>query len=100
MQLTPEQVNEFIADAVLNSKIGEAVKASIDRVLKDLTKQYDNPFDAIVKAAVNDNIRKILAEKYQPELEKEIEKQITKYLTEDVVGKIIQAGISKLQTGY
>lgn len=43
MELTPQQVNEFIANAVMESTLGVAIKESIDRVLKSMTRAYDNP---------------------------------------------------------
>ena len=40
MQLTPEHINEFVANAIMQSQIGDAVKASIQRVMEELMKVY------------------------------------------------------------
>lgn len=75
MQLTPEQINEFLAKAVLESQIGDAVKASVARVMADLSKSYNNPFDEVIKRHVVQMI-------------------------DEVVEKIIKSAMERLQSRY
>jgi uncharacterized membrane-anchored protein YjiN (DUF445 family) len=101
MQLSPEQINEFLAKAVLESQIGDAVKASIKRVTDELSKSYNNPFDEVIKRHVNNLIDAELLATYRPTLEAGIQKAMASYMTEDVMDKIVTAALEKLRrNGY
>lgn len=97
MQLTPEQINSFIADAVLESQIGEAVKASVARTVIELTKTYNNPFDEVVKKHVVQLIDKEVMATYLPMLEESIKTALAKYMSDEIVGNIVETAISKLR---
>lgn len=98
MQLTPEQVNDFLAKAVLESQIGEAVQQSVARVMGDLKKSYNNPFDEVIKRHVNAIIDKEVMATYRPILEEGIKEAMKNYMTDDVVEKIINAALEKLKS--
>ena len=100
MQLTPEQVNEFVAKAVLESQIGEAVQGAMKRVMEDLKKSYNNPFDAVIKEHVNAIIDKEVITTYRPILEAGIKEALNNHMTEEVVEKIISAALDKLRSRY
>lgn len=100
MQLTPEQVNEFVAKAVLESQIGEAVQAAVNRVMEDLKKSYNNPFDAVIKQHINAVIDKEVLSTYRPILEAGIKEAMKNHMTDEVVEKIISAALEKLRSRY
>ena len=100
MELTPEQVNSFIANAILESQIGAVVKEAVDRSITDLSRSYNNPFDQVIKNEVASLIQKEVAEQYRPQLEAGIKAAIAKHMTDEVVSKIINAAIEKLGRTY
>jgi pantothenate kinase-related protein Tda10 len=100
MELTPEQVNSFIANAILESQIGAVVKAAVDRSVAKLSQSYDNPFDQVIKNEVASLIQKEVAEKYRPQLEASIKAAIEKHMTNEVIQNIINAAIDKLGRTY
>ena len=100
MQLTPEQINEFISKAVLESQIGEVVKGSINRVMEELRKNYQNPFDSVIRQHVNALIDKEVLATYRPLLEVGIKEALKNQMTEEVMGKIIEAAMEKLRSRY
>jgi predicted transcriptional regulator len=100
MELTAEQVNSFIANAILESQIGAVVKGAVDRSIADLSKNYQNPFDQVIKNEVASLIQKEVAEKYRPQLEAGIKASIEKHMTDEVIQKIISTAIDKLGRGY
>ena len=100
MQLTPEQVNEFLAKAVLESHIGEAVQEAVKRVVADLRKNYNNPFDQVIKQHVNAIIDKEVITTYRPILEEGIKEALKNHMTEEVVERIITAALDKLKSRY
>lgn len=100
MSLTPEQVNEFLSKAILESQIGAAVQASIDRVLGELKNSYRNPFDEVVRQHVNDAIDKCIKEHYLPHIRERVQAAVTATLTDDFMEKFVAAGLDKLRRSY
>lgn len=100
MQLTPEQVNDFIANAVLESQLGVAVKESVDRAVRDLSRGYDNPFDKVIRQFVENLISSELRENYLPRIADEVKQTMENYVTDEIVQKIVEAGMEKLRSRY
>lgn len=96
MQLTGEQVNEFLAKAILESQIGDVVKESVNRAVGDLSRGYNNPFDSVIKREVERLIAAEVESTYRPMLEAGIKSAMEKYMTDDVVQTIIRAATEKL----
>ena len=100
MQLTPEQINEFVAKAVLESQIGAAVTASVARVMEDLRKSYNNPFDEVIKHHVAQMIDAEVLTVYRPVLEAGIKDAMARHMTDEVVEKIINSAMERLRSRY
>lgn len=100
MNLTPEQINQFLADAVLKSQIGKAVEDAVARSIGSLTKTYDNPFDHVIKNHIHSIIEKEIVTKYAPLLQEKVEKAIANFMTEEYTQKVIEAGLEKLKARY
>jgi hypothetical protein len=100
MQLSAEQVNQFLADAVLKSTIGDAVKAAVEKSIKDLSATYQNPFEQVIKNHVVQLIDKEVTERYRPRLEGEIRSAMAKVVTEETMAAIIKAATERLGRVY
>jgi uncharacterized membrane-anchored protein YjiN (DUF445 family) len=96
MQLTPEQINEFVAKAVLESQIGNAVKDSVARVMKDLQASYNNPFDQVIRQHVSAIIETQLQEIYKEQIQAQIKDALAKAVTDDFVQKLVQVAIDRV----
>lgn len=96
MQLTGEQINEFLSKAILESQIGDVVKAAVQRTVGELQKSYNNPFDSVIRSAVDDLIRKEVESTYRPVLEAGIKAAMATYMTDNVVQNIIKTATEKL----
>ncbi len=53
MELTPEQVNEFLANAVLKSQIGKAVQDAVNNVVEKASRSWDNPFEQAIETRLH-----------------------------------------------
>lgn len=97
MNLTAEQINEFISKAVLESQIGDVVKESVQRAIADLGKSYNNPFDVIIKRHVENMIDREVILQYQPKIETGIKEALAKHMSEDIIANIINAAMEKFK---
>jgi uncharacterized membrane-anchored protein YjiN (DUF445 family) len=100
MELTPQQINEFIAKTVMDSQIGEVVKGAVQRSIAELSKSYNNPFDDVVKRYVRELIEKEVLATYAPLLETGIKDAMAKHMTDEVMQSIIKAALAKLESRY
>lgn len=98
--LTPEQINEFIAKAVMDSAIGVHVQTAVKNQIQKLCTSYDNPFDAVIRSEVCKLIESEIITTYRPLLEERMKKALADHMTDEVVAKIIGAAIDKLNRNY
>ena len=54
VNIDPEQINKMVADAVLESALGDAVKKVINEQVKKLSSSYNNPLDSVVQQHIAD----------------------------------------------
>jgi hypothetical protein len=99
IQLTPEQVNQFLADAILRSKIGEAVEVAVKDVVTKLSAQYNNPFTAVIEQEVRSLLIKEIRDNYSEKLSEQIRVSLKTLLTDTVVNEIILAALRQLRKG-
>src|SRR6187431_3279645 len=100
MELTPEQINEFIAKAILESQLGECVRQSVKRVIEECSRTYNNPFDAVIKKHVEAIIDQEIMNQYRPVIEEGIKSSMAKYMTDEVIQSFIKAAFDKLRRDY
>lgn len=96
MDLTPEQINEFLSNAILKSSIGKAVEDSVNRSIAELSRGYNNPFDAVIRREVESLISEHLRTTFSEQLRGRVRVALESKLTEDTVNSIIEAGINML----
>ena len=96
MQLTPDQINEFVANAIMQSQIGDAVKASIQRVMEELMKVYRNPFDDVIRRHVTFAIEQTVLTEHMPQILETVRTRLATHITDDVVEKFVAAGLQRL----
>lgn len=100
MELTAEQINDFIGKAVLESQIGKAVQESVTKVVASLSKSYDNPFDRVIGNQVAVLIEEQVRTTYRPILEERIKASMQQLMTDEIVEKLIEAAFKKLTSSY
>lgn len=97
MQLTPEQINEFISKSVLESQIGEAVKAAVKKQIDNLSKSYDNPFDVVIRNIVTEQIHEIVTAQYKDQLRDRVERAIAAAMTEEMFDRIVSSALDRFK---
>ena len=100
MELSAEQVNKFLSDAILNSQIGAVVKKAVEKSIADLSRSYENPFDQVIKNQVVILIEKEVHTQYKPLLEARIKTAMEQWATDEVLTKIVDAAMERLKSRY
>ena len=100
MELTAQQVNDFLAKAVMESQIGAVTKAAVQKAVDEMSKSYQNPFDGAIRSHIQILIESELKTVYKPVLEAKVKELLTRTLTDELIEKIVDAGIEKIKSRY
>lgn len=91
LDIDAEQVNKMVADAILQSTIGEHLRREIEEQVKRLTHPFNNPLKPVIEQQVAAILRDIIREEYQEKIEAEARRQITDKLVHDTVFAAVEA---------
>lgn len=91
VDLSAEQINNQICEAIAKSAIGKELQTTIERAVKDMSASYKNPFEPIVKRFISDAAQKIINDEYSEQITKMVKDRITEQFTEDLFTKLWQS---------
>jgi len=92
IDIDPEQINKYIADKVLESAIGSALRKVIDTEVEKLIRNYDNPITKVVEQEVRALLVKIMRDEYAGKLKAAIREK----LTDELVAKAAVAALDSM----
>jgi len=92
INIDPEQINKMVAEAVLNSAIGEQVKTQVQKNVDELGKSYNNPIDGVIKKHVNDLILQCLMKEHSELLKTKVHEAVSGKITDEFISKVMEAG--------
>lgn len=88
VDISPEQINQAVADAIIKSAIGDQLQKVIEEEVKKLAQNYNNPIGIVVNRYVHEAIEGIIREKYADRIKELVAEQVTKEFTEDLFSKM------------
>lgn len=91
VNLDPEQVNKTVAEAIINSAIGKAIKAAIEKHLEAFTRTWDNPVEPVIKEQIYGIVRDLIDKQYRPQIEEKVKSLITDEMIEGTFTKLWDA---------
>ena len=96
VNITPEQIDKCVTDAIVKSAIGSRIEKAVTSALQgyEMTRAIDDE----VKAATRDIVRKIVTE--DPNITTKIREIVIEKLTVKVIGDVVDAALSKLSERY
>lgn len=95
IELTPEQINTTICEAIAKSAIGDQLQIVINEEVKKLSKSYDNPFKQIVQGHINAAIQEIVKEQYADQIKDLVREKVTYGFTEELFTKLWESFANK-----
>lgn len=89
VQVDPQQVNQTVAEAVLKSTLGEAIKKAVEENTKYLlNKSWDNPVEKVIKEVITQEIRRLVAEEYAEAIRQRVKALVTDQMVERLTGEL------------
>lgn len=89
VNIDSESINKMVAEAILTSVLGEALRASIDKQLLSLRVGYDNPMDKVVKEQLTVIVRDVLMTEYRDHLRAEVAKILADKVTDGYLTELL-----------
>lgn len=77
IEISPDQINEYIAQSILSSAVGKSLKIAIDEEVKRLGQSYDNPYKRHVEAEVIRLIKELIETEFKEQIRQAIREKIT-----------------------
>lgn len=97
INLTGEDINRVVAEAIIKSAVGEHLKNAIERVVQELSKSYSNPFDNEIKMIISQEMRRIVEKEYGPVLREKAAQRIREALTDSALDAILEKLVNAAQ---
>lgn len=90
LKIDPEAVNKLVADAVLNSAIGEAVKKAVDKEIVNLSQSYNNPLESVIRNHVAEITRTVLREEHGEAIRAKVSASLAQKLSDDFIDRVCE----------
>lgn len=97
LDINAAQINDMVSKAVIESAIGDALKASIDDQVKKLSRGWDSPFDGVVRKEIEAACFRVLREEYSEQIESVVKEKLAAYITGDFIGEVMMAALEKMR---
>lgn len=94
INLTPQDIENYVKEALIKSSIGKAIQTAVDSVLN---KSYDNPIDKEIKAMVGRIAYELLHEKYKDQVKQLVQAQIEKVVTDQMLQTVTDKAVEKME---
>lgn len=99
-KLDADAVNQFVADAILKSVLGQELQAAIDKQLKEVLHGYNSPVRKLIEQELFKTIQNLLETKYRVEIVEKVAQQLTAEHVEEVVKKSVEKAMQYLKRDY
>jgi len=96
VNLEANAVNEAIAKAVVESRLGAALKERIEKFLDDKSHYGVPNFSDAMKRAVDDELQKIVTQLIHNEYADSIREKVRSQLTDELVSDLVCRAVEKL----
>lgn len=97
LKLDGDKVNEYVASAVLQSKLGERIKSVTEELLRDKGGfNRDDAMTTVIKDVIREQVRSMLLkdEDLTALIRSRIEKALVEKLTDEAIGNLVDKAIS------
>lgn len=83
-----EQINKYMADKLIESSIGEALKDVIDKEIKNLTSSYNNPVEPVVKNHIRNAVSNFIGDEYREKIQGIVREKLTDEFVQDLIDRL------------
>ncbi len=95
VDLSPEQINQTIAEAIAKSAIGKELERIITEKVKELSTSFRNPLEPVISRHIEEIVRTTVQEKFGEQIKAWVSAKVTEQFTEELFNKLWEAFIRR-----
>ena len=95
IEIDPQAVNQLVADAVLKSALGDAVKNAVAKEIANLSRGWDNPLEQVVRSHVAEIAREVLRANHGDAIRERIRQALATKLSDEFIDRVCDSVASK-----
>jgi citrate lyase gamma subunit len=88
VDIKPEDVNKAVAEAILNSSIGEQLRKAINEEVAKIGRSYENPFAPIIRQLIAAEVRNLIDTQYREQIRAVVTEKVTEEFTNELLGRM------------
>lgn len=88
VNVSPEQINKAVADAIIESAIGKELDRVIKQEVEKLGRSYNNPIEIAVQREIQNKVVDVVRENYSDFIKAKVTEAVTEKFTEDLFLKL------------
>lgn len=91
VDLSAEQINNQITEAIAKSAIGVELKRAIDEQVKAMSQSFNNPFKNIITGMIRNEIERIVKEDYTEQIHALVKEKVTADFSTEMLNTLWKA---------
>lgn len=95
LKIDPQDVNKIVAEAVLNSTIGDAIKAAVQKAVTELQTSYDNPLESVIRSHIADITREVLNKEHGDAIRERVKEALAAKLSNEFIDRVCEVAASR-----
>lgn len=92
LNISPEDVNRLVAEAVLKSTIGKAIEDQVAKAVVSLTTSWNNPIEKVVRDEITRIAANVVMTEHADTIKAAVKEKVAEKLSDDLIGKLV-AGV-------
>jgi hypothetical protein len=97
IEIKPDDIDQYVKDAIMKSTVGQSLCVEIDRGIQDLMKGYNSPIKNFMNKVLENFVKEYME---RPEIKEMVMQAIIKTITPQAIEAIVIYGIEKLNSLY
>lgn len=95
LAIDPDAINQYVAQQILESGIGEAVRKVTDAEIAKLSRSYDNPWEPVIRNEILKIVTQIVLNEYQDTLRERVKASLTQDAVDEIIDDLIKVWVNK-----
>ena len=88
IDVSPDLINQMVAEAIAKSAIGSSLQAAIDEQIKVLARSYDNPFKQHIQSQIIEIIKEMMETEFKEQMREIVRQKITNEFIDEVMNSL------------
>lgn len=100
ISVDPDAINEYVAQKIIDSALGERLHETVEEALKALGKYGSDPLKSAVTSEVNKQMMQLVTDEYADTIRDAVRAKLTGEFIDSLVDGFVRSITAQLDRGY